>query len=92
MGISCNWERARFTLDEGLSKAVEEAFLRLYNDGYIYKGKRITNYCTGCNTVISDIEIEYEEEEGKLWYISYKIEGEEDNILIATTRPETMLR
>lgn len=91
LGCSCDWSRARFTMDEGLSEAVHEAFKRLYNKGLIYKGKRMINYCPGCNTSISDAEIEYKEETSHLWYVKYPIVGEEGFIVVATTRPETML-
>ena len=91
LGCSCDWSRSRFTLDEGLTKAVHTAFKTLYDKGYIYKGKRMVNYCTGCNTSISDIEIEYKEEATHLWYIRYKIKDEDEYLVVATTRPETML-
>ena len=96
MGISADWDRSRFTLDEGLTKAVLKAFVSMYNDGLIYKGKRITNYCVSCNTAISDIEIEFEEENSHLWYIKYPLLDNENNetqeyLTVATTRPETML-
>lgn len=91
LGCSCDWSRSRFTMDEGLSKAVYEAFSRLYSRGLIYKGKRMINYCPGCHTSISDAEIEYKEETSHLWYIKYPIVGEEKYVIVATTRPETML-
>ena len=91
LGCSCDWERRRFTLDEGLSEAVLEQFVNLYNKGYIYKGKRMVNWCTNCNTTISDVEVEYHEEETKLWHIRYKVKDEDRYIIVATTRPETML-
>ena len=91
LGCSCDWSRSRFTLDEGLTKALHTAFKTLYDKGYIYKGKRMVNYCTGCNTSISDIEIEYKEEATHLWYIRYKIKDEDEYLVVATTRPETML-
>ena len=92
LGCSCDWERNRFTLDEGMSEAVLEQFVRLYNKGLIYKGKRMVNWCTSCNTSISDAEVEYKEEPSHLWHIRYKIVGtEEEYIEVATTRPETML-
>ena len=91
LGCSCDWSRSRFTLDEGLTKAVHTAFKTLYDKGYIYKGKRMVNYCTGCNTSISDIEIEYKEEATHLWYIRYKIKDEDEYLVVETTRPETML-
>ena len=92
LGCSCDWGRCRFTLDENLSKAVVEQFVNLYNEGLIYRGKRMVNWCTNCNTSISDAEVIYKEEETCLWYIRYKISGTEDRyITVATTRPETML-
>ena len=91
LGCSCDWSRARFTLDEGLSKAVYIAFKRLYEKGYIYKGKRMINYCTGCHTSISDAEIEYKEEATHLWHIKYQIKDSDEYLVVATTRPETML-
>ena len=92
LGCSCDWERNRFTFDEGMSEAVLEQFVRLYNKGLIYKGKRMVNWCTSCNTSISDAEVEYKEEPSHLWHIRYKIVGTEDEYIeVATTRPETML-
>lgn len=91
LGISCDWDRHRFTLDEGLSKAVVEVFVRLYEEGLIYRGERMINWCPGCLTSISDIEVEHEEQEGALYYITYPFVGKEGGISIATTRPETML-
>ena len=92
LGCSCDWERNRFTLDEGMSDAVLEQFVKLYEKGLIYKGKRMVNWCTSCNTSISDAEVEYKEEPSHLWHIKYKITGEENKyIVVATTRPETML-
>ena len=92
LGCSCDWSRSRFTLDEGLSKAVETVFLKLYEKGYIYKGKRMINWCPNCKTSISDAEVEYKEEQSHLWYIKYPIKGREGEYLtVATTRPETML-
>ena len=92
LGCSCDWERSRFTLDEGMSDAVLEQFVRLYNKGLIYKGKRMVNWCTSCNTSISDAEVEYKEEASHLWHIRYKITGTENEYIeVATTRPETML-
>ena len=92
LGCSCDWERNRFTLDEGMSDAVLEQFIRLYEKGLIYKGKRMVNWCTSCNTSISDAEVEYKEEASHLWHIRYKIAGTEDRYIeVATTRPETML-
>ncbi len=91
MGISCDWDRERFTMDEGCSKAVEEVFINLYEKGYIYKGSRIINWCPGCKTSLSDAEVEHEEQGGHFWHIKYPIVGTEDFLEIATTRPETML-
>ncbi len=91
MGISCDWDRERFTMDEGCSKAVEEVFIKLYEKGYIYKGSRIINWCPVCKTSLSDAEVEHEEQGGHFWHIRYPIIGTEDYLEIATTRPETML-
>ncbi len=92
LGVSCDWERERFTLDEGLSRAVREAFVTYYEKKLIYRDKYIVNWCPHCHTTISDIEVEHKEEEGRLWEIKYQIKGEEGVYLtVATTRPETML-
>lgn len=91
LGSSCDWSRLRFTMDEGLSKAVLEVFERLYKKGLIYRGERITNWCPHCNTSISDIEVEYKEMEGSFWYINYPLSDGSGSLMIATTRPETML-
>ena len=91
LGSSCDWSRERFTMDEGLSKAVLEVFCRLYEKGLIYKGERITNWCPNCNTSISDIEVEYEEQDGAFWYINYPLADGSGSLMIATTRPETLL-
>lgn len=91
MGISCDWDRERFTMDEGCSKAVEEVFIKLYEKGYIYKGSRIINWCPVCKTSLSDAEVEHEEQGGHFWHIKYPIVGTENFLEIATTRPETML-
>ena len=92
LGCSCDWERNRFTLDEGMSDAVLEQFIKLYEKGLIYKGKRMVNWCTSCKTSISDAEVEYKEEPSHLWHIRYKITGTDNKyIIVATTRPETML-
>ena len=91
LGCSCDWDRRRFTLDEGLSEAVLEEFVNLYNDGYIYKGTRMVNWCPNCNTAISDAEVEYKEEESHLWHLRYKLKDEDRYVEVATTRPETML-
>ncbi len=90
-GASCDWRRERFTMDEGLSRAVKEVFVRLYNDGLIYKGKYIINWCPRCQTALSDEEVEHEAEEGNLYYILYPFKDEEGGLVVATTRPETML-
>lgn len=91
LGSSCDWQRERFTMDEGLSKAVREVFLRLYKKGLIYRGERIINWCPHCNTSISDAEVEYEEKEGSFWHIRYPVKDSNEFIVVATTRPETML-
>ena len=92
LGCSCDWERNRFTMDEGMSEAVLEHFVRLYNKGLIYKGTRMVNYCPSCKTSISDAEVEYKEEPSHLWHIRYEIVGEKGKYVeVATTRPETML-
>ena len=91
LGISCDWERKRFTMDEGCSRAVREVFVSLFEKGLIYKGTRITNWCVNCHTALSDIEVEHEDTPGHLWYVRYPVVGEEDTYLtIATTRPETI--
>lgn len=92
LGASADWERERFTMDEGCSRAVEEVFIRLYEKGYIYRGSRIINWCPVCQTSISDAEVEHEDQDGSFWHINYPIVGEEGRYVeIATTRPETML-
>ncbi len=91
LGSSPDWSRERFTLDDGLSNAVREAFVQLYEEGYIYRDKYIINWCPRCSTALSDIEVEHEEEEGKLYRISYELDGADRSVTIATTRPETML-
>ena len=91
LGCSCDWERRRFTLDEGMSEAVLEQFVKLYNDGLIYKGERMVNWCPSCHTAISDAEVEYKEEPSHLWHLRYQIKGEDRYVEVATTRPETML-
>ena len=90
LGASCDWERERFTMDEGCSRAVREVFVSLYEQGLIYQGTRITNWCPHCTTAISDIEVDHETEEGHLWHLRYRIDGTDDYVEIATTRPETM--
>ncbi len=91
LGCSCDWDRERFTMDEGLTKAVREVFVRLYNDGLIYQGDYIVNWCPRCRTAISDLEVEYHQEAGHLWSIRYPFVEGEGGIVVATTRPETML-
>ncbi len=92
LGVSCDWDRARFTMDEGLSKAVRHVFVSLYNKDLIYKGSRIINWCPHCVTALSDVEVEYQDKPGHLWHIRYPIQGEKDKyVIVATTRPETML-
>ena len=91
LGVSCDWERERFTMDEGCSEAVKEVFVKLYNDGKIYRGNRMVNWCPHCNTSISDAEVEYEEQQGHFWHILYKVKETGEMLEIATTRPETML-
>ncbi len=91
LGGSCDWTRERFTLDEGLSRAVREVFVRLYEEGLIYRGKRLINWCVRCRTALSDLEVKSELVQGKLSYIRYPIKGSSDFITVATTRPETML-
>ncbi len=91
LGSSCDWSKQRFTMDEGCSEAVKETFINLYNKGLIYRGFRIINWCPDCQTALSDAEVEYSEQEGNLWHIKYPLEGSEDYIVVATTRPETML-
>jgi valyl-tRNA synthetase len=91
LGCSCDWERERFTMDDGLSRAVQEVFLRLYEKGYIYRGNYIVNWCPRCQTALSDEEVTRSEQEGKLYYIKYPIKGSDDFVIVATTRPETML-
>lgn len=90
MGSSCDWERECFTMDEGCSRAVREVFVQLYEDGLIYQGKRITNWCPHCNTALSDIEVEHKTQMGHLYHIRYKMADDDSYIEIATTRPETM--
>jgi valyl-tRNA synthetase len=91
LGSSADWDRERFTMDEGCSKAVEEVFIKLYEKGYIYKGSRIINWCPVCQTSISDAEVEHSEQAGHFWHIKYPIVGSDEFIEVATTRPETML-
>ena len=91
LGCSCDWERERFTLDDGLSNAVREVFVRLWEEGKIYQGEYIINWCPRCLTALSDLEVEHKETQGKLYYIRYPIKDSDESITIATTRPETML-
>ena len=91
LGASCDWERARFTMDEGCSKAVREVFVSLYEKGLIYKGSRIINWCPHCLTALSDAEVEYVDKPGHLWYIRYPLSDGSGDIVVATTRPETMM-
>ncbi len=92
LGISADWERSRFTMDEGLSRAVRHVFVSLYQKDLIYKGSRIINWCPHCVTALSDVEVEYQDKPGNLWHIRYPIQGEQDRyVIVATTRPETML-
>ncbi len=90
LGSSCDWDRERFTMDEGCSTAVREVFVSLYEKGLIYQGTRITNWCPRCNTAISDIEVDHETEAGHLYHLRYQVEGTDEYVQIATTRPETM--
>lgn len=91
VGISCDWDRLAFTLDEQRCKSVRKSFYDLYHKGLIYQGTRITNWCSECKTALSDIEVEYQNDAGHIWYIKYKIENSDKYITVATTRPETML-
>ncbi|RJP75366.1 MAG: valine--tRNA ligase [Candidatus Abyssobacteria bacterium SURF_17] len=91
LGCSCDWERERFTMDEGLSKAVIEVFVRLYERGLIYRGRYIINWCPRCQTALSDEEAVHQDHEGNLWYVRYPIKGSDKYVIVATTRPETML-
>jgi valyl-tRNA synthetase len=91
LGASCDWERERFTMDEGLSRAVREVFVRLYEEGLIYRDNRLINWCPRCHTALSDIEVEHEEKGGHLWHIRYPVVGSDRFLVVATTRPETML-
>ena len=91
LGCSCDWERERFTMDEGCSQAVLDVFVNLYNQGLIYRGSRMVNWCPHCNTSISDAEVEYEEKEGSFWHLLYKVKETGEMLELATTRPETML-
>ncbi|MEA2082188.1 MAG: valine--tRNA ligase [Elusimicrobiota bacterium] len=92
LGCACDWDNIHFTMDDTCSRAVTGAFIKLYEEGKIYRGNRLINYCVRCGTSLSDIEVEYKDEKGKLWYIKYPVSGEKDKwVVVATTRPETML-
>jgi valyl-tRNA synthetase len=91
LGSSCDWSRERFTMDEGLSRAVREVFIRLYQEGLIYRGDYIINWCPRCQTALSDLEVEHEDDPGHLYYIQYPVDGTQETLTVATTRPETML-
>jgi len=91
LGFSLDWQRFRFTMDESLSRAVVEAFVQLYEDKLIYRAKRLINWCTRCNTALSDLEVESEETDGKLWHIAYPVADSAEKLVVATTRPETLL-
>jgi valyl-tRNA synthetase len=91
LGASCDWERERFTMDEGLSKAVREVFVGLYEDGLIYRANRLINWCPRCHTALSDLEVEHEDKQGHLWHLRYPVVGSDRCLVVATTRPETML-
>lgn len=91
LGASCDWSRERFTLDEGLSKAVREVFVRLFDEGLMYRDSRLINWCPRCHTALSDLEVEYEEIDGRLWFIHYPLADSSGSLTVATTRPETML-
>mgnify|MGYP004652959337 CR=1 FL=1 len=91
MGSSCDWERSRFTMDDTCARAVREVFVSLYEKGLIYQGNRIINWCPKCETALSDAEVEYSEMDGKFWHIKYPIKGSDEYVIIATTRPETMM-
>ena len=91
LGCSCDWSRQRFTLDEGLSRAVREVFVRLYEEGLIYKGEYLVNWCPRCRTAISDLEVEFAPTRGHLWHIRYPVKSSDEFLVVATTRPETML-
>jgi valyl-tRNA synthetase len=91
LGASCDWERERFTMDEGLSRAVREVFVSLYEEGLIYRANRLINWCPRCHTALSDLEVEHNEKKGHLWHLRYPVKGTERVLTVATTRPETML-
>jgi len=91
LGASCDWQRERFTMDEGLSKAVREVFVSLYEDGLIYRANRLINWCPRCHTALSDLEVEHDDKKGHLWHLRYPVVGTDRHLVVATTRPETML-
>ncbi len=91
LGASCDWQRERFTMDEGLSTAVREVFVSLYDDGLIYRDNRLINWCPRCHTALSDLEVEHEDKQGNLWHLRYPVKGTDQFLIVATTRPETML-
>ncbi|WP_305041051.1 valine--tRNA ligase [Geoalkalibacter sp.] len=91
LGASCDWQRERFTMDEGLSQAVREVFVRLYEEGLIYRDNRLINWCPRCHTALSDLEVEHDEKKSHLWHMRYPVQGTDLHIVVATTRPETML-
>ena len=91
LGASCDWDRERFTMDAGLSTAVREVFVRLYEEGLIYRDNRLINWCPRCHTALSDIEVEHEDQKGSLWHLRYPVVGSDTCLVVATTRPETML-
>ncbi|MBN1957994.1 MAG: valine--tRNA ligase [Desulfuromonadales bacterium] len=91
LGASCDWERERFTMDEGLSRAVRQVFVKLYEDGLIYRDNRLINWCPRCHTALSDLEVEHDDKQGHLWHLRYPVVGCDRSLVVATTRPETML-
>jgi len=91
LGASCDWKRERFTMDEGLSQAVREVFVKLYEDGLIYRANRLINWCPRCHTALSDLEVEHDDKKGSLWHLRYPVAGTDRHMIVATTRPETML-
>ncbi len=91
LGASCDWQRERFTMDEGLSKAVREVFVSLYDEGLIYRDNRLINWCPRCHTALSDLEVEHDDKQGSLWHLRYPVKGTDRYLSVATTRPETML-
>ncbi|MGM0416392.1 MAG: class I tRNA ligase family protein, partial [Thermodesulfobacteriota bacterium] len=91
LGASCDWERERFTMDDGLSRAVREVFVSLYEEGLIYRDNRLINWCPRCHTALSDLEVEHEEQKGNFWHLRYPVKGSDMVLVVATTRPETML-